>query len=272
MAPAKRRMNWIGALQRNRVANSLVKTLRIHRLADFGLNRHPLKRKTAHGFTYCVESTASLVVAKEIFDTDMYARAVALVQPVTFIDLGANVGFFPVLLAEVMQPRHIKGLCIEPNPHLHSAVEFHLRQNSLDGVHLVRGAVTAGGDAATIDFYLHPSHIASSVSGDFNPWVAVGGKVERVKVAVINLAAEWARHFPNERVNLLKIDIEGAEAGFLRSNASFLTCVDAILIEWHKWVTTLDEIKEVLRAGKFGLDTIADEDSHVGTALFRRIP
>src|ERR1035437_2657220 len=111
MAPAKRRMNWIGALQRNRVANSLVKTLRIHRLADFGLNRHPLKRKTAHGFTYCVESTASLVVAKEIFDTDMYARAVALVQPVTFIDLGANVGFFPVLLAEVMQaPPHQRAL------------------------------------------------------------------------------------------------------------------------------------------------------------------
>lgn len=271
MATKQRRMNWVGALQRNPIANSLVKILRVYRLVDFALNWRPLQRKTAQGFTYRVESTASLVVAKEIFDTDTYARPVALVQPVTFIDLGANVGFFPVLVADVMRTRRIKGLCIEPNPHLHSAVKFHLQQNSLDGVHLVRGAVTASDAGTTIEFYLNPSHIASSVTGAFNPRFAVGGKVERVKVSVVNLAAEWARQFPNQRVNLLKIDIEGTESEFLRSHADFLSCVDAILIEWHKWVTTLDEITELLRAARFELETIADEDGHAGTALFRRI-
>jgi hypothetical protein len=74
MAARKRKMNRVSVLQRNRVVNSLVKTPLIHRLADFGSNQHPLKRKTVRGFTYHAESTASLVAAKEIFGVDTYAR------------------------------------------------------------------------------------------------------------------------------------------------------------------------------------------------------
>ena len=81
-------MNLLGTLQRNPAVNSLVKKLRINRLVDFYLRRFPLTRKTASGCVYRVDSVPSLVVAREIFATDVYARPVATARPRTFVDLG----------------------------------------------------------------------------------------------------------------------------------------------------------------------------------------
>ena len=263
-------MNLIGALQRNPLINSLVKTLRLHRIADAWLGRFPLRTRTASGCVYCVDSISALVVAREIFSTDVYAAPVAQVRPVTFIDLGSNVGYFPVLVAEVMRSRAIKGLCVEPNPHLHRLAEYHVAENALTNVHLVKGAVGTDGVIGQADFFLNPSHIASSLSGDFNPHVAVGGAVEKIQVPVIDLAAEWEKRFGSERVGLLKVDIEGSERDFLRSHAGFLERVDAILVEWHKWVTTCEEITGLLQPCGFDLAAVCDEDRNAGTALFRR--
>lgn len=263
-------MNWLGALQRNPAVNSLIKTLRLHRVADFGLRHHPLQRQTAQGVSYQVDSVASLVVANEVFRTDTYAQPVRIAQPQTFIDLGSNVGYFPLLVADVLQVRTLRGLCVEPNPYLHKAIEAHLERNGLKNVQLVRGAVAAGGSEKSIDFFLNPSHIASSVSGRFNPRVAVGGDVERIQVPVVDLETEWERQFPGERVGLLKIDIEGSEIDFLKGNTSFLNRVDAILIEWHKWITTLEEVTGLLQPQGFLMHSVAEEDDNAGTAFFQR--
>ena len=116
-------MNVVQALWRNHFANVFVKKLRINRLLDAYLGRFPIERRTASGLIYQVNSVPSLVVANEIFSTDMYVKPVSLVQPKTFVDLGANVGYFPLLVAEVEKSRSIKGLCIEPNPRLRPRID-----------------------------------------------------------------------------------------------------------------------------------------------------
>lgn len=267
-------MNLVDALRRNRFANAVVKHLRINRLVDAYLGRFPIRKRTPSGLVYLENSVPSLVVANEIFSTDVYARPVALLQPRTFVDLGANVGYFPLLVAEVMKSRAVKGLCVEPNPRLHPFLEFHLSANGLEHVRGIQGVVAgdrpeeAGMEA---DFFLNPSHIASSLTGNFNPLVPVGGRVQKIRVPVIDIAREWQRHFGDERIDLVKIDIEGSEIAFLKTHASFLAGVGAVLIEWHSWVTTLEEVSLLLAASGLALELVGPMDKHAGTALFRRM-
>jgi FkbM family methyltransferase len=263
-------LNILTTLGRNRVTNALVKTLRINRAVDAYLARFPIKRRTTSGLVYHIGTVPSLIVASDVFSTDVYAGPLGLVQPRTFIDLGANVGYFPLVVAEVMKSRTIKGLCIEPNPDLHPQIEFHLRTNGLEHVHALQGVV-AGDDAGPeADFFLNPSNIASSLTGEFNPLVPVGGRVQKIKVPVIDLTREWERHFGDQRVDALKIDIEGAEIAFLKAHSEFLKRVDAILIEWHSWVTTFEEVSSILGSSGFQVASIGHVDKNAGTALFRR--
>jgi hypothetical protein len=71
-------------------------------------------------------------------------------------------------------------------------------------------------------------------------------------------------------VDLLKIDIEGAEMDFLRSHSLFLERVDAIVIEWHNWITSLPGVRRLLEQRGFLLQNLYNEDQHAGTALFSR--
>ncbi len=262
-------MNLIGALQRNSFINAAVKLARVNVLVDWLLRLFPKKRRTSSGIVYRVDSVPSWVVANEVFKTDVYARAIELVKPRTFIDLGANVGYFPLLVSHLVQSREICGLLVEPNPELHALIERHLRENGLGNVFLLKGLA---GDAALreAEFFLNPSHIASGVSPNFNPNVPVAGKVRRIMVPVFDLYEQWQRSCPGKRIEIMKIDIEGAEIGFMKSHAAVLALTDAILIEWHKWVTSLDEVSALLGAAGFKLEFISQEDRHAGTAFFRR--
>jgi FkbM family methyltransferase len=263
-------MNVFRNLHRNTLVNSVVKNLRINRLVDAYLGRLPIKRKTSNGFVYEIESVPSMVVANEIFSTDDYLKPVSQIRPKTFVDLGANVGYFPVLVAEIMKSRAIKGLCIEPNPTLHPMIEFHLRANDLKEVYLLKGVVADAAVGPEVDFFLNPSHIASSVMGRFNPRFPVGGAVRKIRVPVIDIIQEWRKNFDGDRVDILKIDIEGAEVGFLKDHSSFLAIVDAVVVEWHSWVTTLEEVRGILSSAGFSLEHIGHQDEHAGTAFFLR--
>ncbi len=265
-------MNLGLALHRSAFANTLVKTLRINRVVDAYLGRFPIRRRTPSGLVYWQESVPSMVVANEIFSTDLYARPISVVRPTTFVDLGANVGYFPLLVAEVMKSRSIKGLCVEPNPYLHPLLESHLSSNGLQDVHLIKGLIKGDQCGAEADFFLNPSHIASSLTGRFNPLVPVGGRVRTIKVPVVDLAGEWRQRFGDDSVDLLKVDIEGGEIQFLESHSAFLERVHAILIEWHSWVTTLEEVSNILRRSGFELDSVCHTDQHAGTAFFRKVP
>ncbi len=87
-------MNILTTLGRNRVTNALVKTLRINRAVDAYLARFPIKRRTPSGLVYHVGTVPSLIVASDVFSTDVYAGPLALVQPRTFVDLVPTWGIF----------------------------------------------------------------------------------------------------------------------------------------------------------------------------------
>jgi FkbM family methyltransferase len=261
-------LNILEKLRRNRLVNSVVKRSRADKLIDWYLSRFPVRMRTSSGLVYKIESIPSLIAANEVFAADSYGRAIRIVAPETFVDLGANVGYFPVAVAEATGSRRVKGLCIEPNPALTESLLFHIRENRLENVQTKRGAVGFSDAGGEVDFFINPSHIASSLSPDYNPLLPVIGESRKIRVPALVVSEEWNRVFPGRRVNLLKIDIEGAEVPFLRGQSAFLTQVDAILIEWHLWVTDRNEIVALLERNGFMLHLVFDEDQHAGTALF----
>lgn len=95
--------------------------------------------------------------------------------------------------------------------------------------------------------------------------------MQKISVPVVDVGIVWVEHFPTEPVvDLLKIDIEGTEMDFLRGNPEFMARVAAVLIEWHKWICTFDQVAALLRDYGFSLRHVAHEDIHAGNAYFER--
>jgi hypothetical protein len=70
--------------------------------------------------------------------------------------------------------------------------------------------------------------------------------------------------------DLLKVDIEGAELDFFKTEPDFLKRVQTIFVEWHKWKVDLEQINSFLTEHDFSLKRVLDTnlDEKVGTAIF----
>ena len=98
------------------------------------------------------------------------------------------------------------------------------------------------------------------------------GKWTKITVPCVSIEANWRQRFGDARCHLLKIDVEGSEMNFLRAERSFLSSVDSVLIEWHAWGSTLDEIKKYLGECGFAYVKTVEESENMGTAFFARKP
>lgn len=72
------------------------------------------------------------------------------------------------------------------------------------------------------------------------------------------------------RCNVLKVDIEGSEMNFLRSEQPFLARCDTLLVEWHKWKVNLEELSAFLTSQQFRYVKTIEENDQMGTAFFTR--
>ena len=68
----------------------------------------------------------------------------------------------------------------------------------------------------------------------------------------------------------LDLDLEGSEMDFFRNEAAFMGRVQTVILEWHKWRVSLDELKTWLGSQGFTLKQVLHEDEGLGTAIFSR--
>jgi FkbM family methyltransferase len=121
------------------------------------------------------------------------------------VDVGANYGYYTLLMAGACGPEGRLVAC-EPNPLL---AEVYLPQNLAlngfyQGVEICPKAV-GNLDDCTVDFVLHEGDFATS---SLERWAYAHGssKVQVPAITLDRLCADWPR------LNLVKIDAEGAEA------------------------------------------------------------
>jgi FkbM family methyltransferase len=173
---------------------------------------------------------------------DRALAAIDDVEPLSIVDLGANVGFFTLRTVEKVRMRRaentdLKIIAFEASER--SADEFRARviiDNELaTHVRIVRGLV--GNSAGTAVFYEGASHGDSSL---FTRGASAGG----TEIEFVDVSAQLA---DEPIVHLLKCDIEGAELQFIRNFPDVLHKTRIAAFELHDELCDPDACLRLLR-------------------------
>jgi FkbM family methyltransferase len=172
---------------------------------------------------------------KAIFEQGIYRLPSSISAP-RIVDCGANVG-----TAVVYWKREHPGARItafEPDPAVFSVLRSNLTEAKIDDVELVRAAVWDSAGTTTFEAdYADAGRVSSD--GD-------------LIVSTIRLRDRLVQ----DRIDLLKMDIEGAESTVLNDCADALDGVTRIFVEYHSIVgqpQRFDEVIDVLADAGFRL-------------------
>ena len=124
-------------------------------------------------------------------------------------DLGANVGYFTLLLAQLVGPCG-RVVAFEPRDDMAAYLE---RNVALNGAHLqVELRRVAIGDGTVADVELHSGGVGSEMRSTILPGLAEREARTGRRVISVPAIALDACFGPGERLDVVKMDIEGAEA------------------------------------------------------------
>jgi FkbM family methyltransferase len=145
-------------------------------------------------------------------DMTRWARALLPVGG-AFLDVGAHAGYFS-LLASTRVGSSGRVFAIEPNPRTFATLQHHLTQNAVANVHAMMCGLADREGALAL--HLPPSHL------DYNATVLPRAGWTRADVPVRTLD-DCIRDWKADRIDLMKIDVEGAEPLVLAGGAAALT-------------------------------------------------
>jgi FkbM family methyltransferase len=143
----------------------------------------------------------------------------------TFVDAGANLGFFTFLAASIVGPSG-RALAVEPNPRMFERLSESIHANRLAQVSATQ--IGLSDTAGSTDLYLPPRETPC----DNATMLAGAAGSERVRVSVRPLDDVLAES-GIESVDLLKIDVEGYEPRVLEGARKTISSgrIRAVLIE-----------------------------------------
>ena len=135
------------------------------------------------------------------------------------IDLGANIGYFTMLAARLVGTAGYV-LAIEPNRQNVKLLEASRRFNKFDQVHVAQMAASSQLGILALHIF-HSNGTTSNLDGDLDTLL---GSETVPCVAVDNLVP------PDRRIDLIKIDVEGAEYDALQGCKQILTANRPVII------------------------------------------
>ena len=262
----------ITSLSRSALLRRVVRASRLHKLGNWWLRHFPqVKKLPGSGIIYRATRLESIPLAVEMFEKGaLYDSALLPKNFTTFADLGCNVGYFTCWLAHLAQGRKLKGLMLDANPDAVKEAQWHAQANGLAEVFALYGILGETSPTGAVDFYLYESNICSTSQLPDIEKMGLKGKWTKISVPCLSLEQNWRQRFGDTRCHLLKIDIEGSEMNFLKAEQSFLKQVDCVLIEWHKWRVSIEEVKSFLSNHDFAFVKTIEENDQMGTTFFAR--
>jgi FkbM family methyltransferase len=265
------RSGFIARVARYPIVHKIIAKSGIYYFANRLLNTFPIHRKLFKSpVTIRINSVAGLSLAEEFANNKGYSSAIDDYPVETFIDLGCNAGWFPCLLAAIQNPAKPIGLMIDGDPEMIESSRWHISRNELPGCEVIHGAAGCAEGLKEITFHINPSNTQSSLKafGENHPF-PIKGVARELKVPCIIVSQEWKRRHDSRVVDLLKIDIEGAELDFLKLEKDFIEKhVRRIVCEWHEWHVTFSEINDFLFLANFHFTAVLEKDEKGGVAVF----
>ena len=185
----------------------------------------------------------------------------------TVVDVGANVGCFTAYALHHMRRGRLCAL--EPNPDAQARLVALAAQWAPRRPHLrLDLGQAAVGAAPSQARFVVPA--GASVRGAFAGLVADDGSAHGLDVEVVSLD-DWLAARGVNAVDLLKIDVEGAEADVLTGAMATLAATRRVVLEWHG-PKRLEAVTRTLTAAGFrpALRLPDPDDPQVGIAYFKR--
>ena len=142
-----------------------------------------------------------------------------------FVDVGANDGYYTLFAARRVGTGG-RVAAVEPSSRERAHLERNLMRNGIDNVEIVPAAL--GAAAGHADLHLaHGAHTGHNTLGRFAHDDVVPARIERVPLETLD--AVVAR-LGLTRVDVVKIDVEGAEANVIAGGWTVLTTLRPVLM------------------------------------------
>jgi len=184
------------------------------------------------------DAASLLSTYRQVFVDKVYAFRSESNSP-RILDLGANIGLSVLFFKQLYPQARITA--VEADPDIFRYLEHNLSTNRVQDVELVNAAVWSS--SGTVQF---------RSDGADGGHVDLAGSSGRVIPAI-----EAHKLFTDGPIDLLKMDIEGAEEVVLPACASRLGQVRHVFVEYHSRVgcpQRLDEVTGILRTAGFRID------------------
>jgi FkbM family methyltransferase len=208
-----------------------------------------------HGVTHVLGlGTGELLTPQEIYGDGGYDRLPDFVPRPGWVvfDVGANSGVYAIRQAR--RGAHV--YAFEPNAGCYRRLEKSVRANEMEThVTAIKSALGAAPGSAEL---LVPEGVTTmgSLRPEWTPHANANGVT--VEVDTVDRVA---RKFGINRIDLLKIDVEGLELDVLQGARNTLAYVDRVVVEYH----SLDLGRRVVeRFAEHGLTTVLDERMYLG--------
>lgn len=217
-----------------RATGSLRETYELARLSRLP-RRRPARASLLGRELEAVDGASFVAMYREIFGRELYRFEAARPDPFV-LDAGANIGLSVLYFKRLYPLARVRAFEADP------AVFLSLQRNvaHLEGVELDPRAVW------TCDGSIR-----------FHPEGADAGRIRPVeRSAGLEVPCTRLRDHLNERIDLLKMDIEGAEVDVLADSAGRLDAVERIFVEYHSFTgdrQRLPELTDILRSAGFRL-------------------
>jgi len=163
----------------------------------------------------------------EIFKEEVYAFNTDNETPY-IIDCGSNIGLSIFYFKQRFPCSKI--LAFEADQNIFRILEQNISEFTIGGVTLVNAAVWT--EDGVICFYNE---------GGYSGRILKDGDPETSTIQSVSLS-----NYLNTKVDLLKLDIEGAETAVLKSIADKLHFIDRIFLEYHSHISEKQELDSIL--------------------------
>lgn len=185
------------------------------------------------------------ILKNEIFNQEIYKLDLKIDSPVIF-DLGSHIGL-SILYFKMNYP-NAKIVGFEPNPNIFPLLEENICCNNLQDVDLHN--IALGNTDEIRDFHIDNQYDAFSTSG-FKP-NAWNGTQNTISISV---KTEKLSRYINNNIDLLKMDIEGAEKEVLMEleKEDKLKYIKNIVIECHN-----SNVSDILKRNDFDISEKQD--------------
>jgi FkbM family methyltransferase len=183
-----------------------------------------------------VDCASFLAQVREIFIDEIYKFSSNSPSPV-ILDCGANVGTSCFYFNRLFPTSRI--VAFEPDPTICQVLKKNLAKNQLASVEVIEKAVWTSDSGVTF--------AADGADGG-----SIFGRENQVLLPSVRLRDLLKKEFAC--VDMLKLDIEGAEVDVLLDCRNNLSNVKNLFVEYHSWSTQvqrLDELLNILRENDY---------------------